>query len=173
MYGILLSFLFPCITNQETYEIHYYTISNNFIDSVRPDIDYIRKERIIESIYDSSVKYSINPLLVLSVMYHESNFKNVFGDSGNAVGYMQISIDTAQEMYPNLTRDELYDKLFYDVEFNVDTGVRFLRVLLDKYKIRGIAIKRYNGNGPAARKYSKKILKTFNMLYVIYSDYCP
>jgi hypothetical protein len=72
--------------------------------------------------------FSVNPLFLLTLIEHESNYKWVYGDSNKAVGFLQLHLNTAifvQKKY-NYILEEL--GLFYheipDIDFLNKTPVK-------------------------------------------------
>lgn len=99
---------------------------------------YILKEKFFPYKYKEYVdmysnKYNLDPLLVLSVIKTESKFDDDAHSHKNAVGLMQITVETgewaAKEMgYSSFSKDDLYDE-----EYNIRMGCWYLRRLNDTF----------------------------------------
>ena len=114
---------------------------------------YILKEKFFPYKYQEyvdkySLKYDLDPLLVLAVIKTESKFDDDAHSHKNAVGLMQITVETgewaAKEMgYTTFYKDDLYDE-----EYNIRMGCWYLRRLNDTFdKDLDLTIAAYNA-GP-------------------------
>ena len=80
-----------------------------------------------------SAKYNLDPLFVLAVIKTESKFDEDAKSHKNAVGLMQITVQTAEwaakEMgYSTFSKEDLYDE-----EYNIRMGCWYLRRLNDMF----------------------------------------
>lgn len=95
-----------------------------------------------------SAQYNLDPLFVLAVIKTESKFDDDAHSHKNAVGLMQITVETgewaAKEMgYSTFSKDDLYDE-----EYNIRMGCWYLRRLNDTFnKDLDLTIAAYNA-GP-------------------------
>lgn len=99
---------------------------------------YIIKENFFPYKYKEYVdfysnKYDLDPLFVLAVIKTESKFNDDAQSHKNAVGLMQITVETgewaAKEMgYTSFLKDNLYDE-----EYNISMGCWYLRRLKDTF----------------------------------------
>ena len=95
-----------------------------------------------------SKEYNLDPLFVLSVMKTESKFDDNAHSHKNAVGLMQITVETgewaANEMgYTTFSKDDLYDE-----QYNIRMGCWYLRWLGDMFdNDRDLMVAAYNA-GP-------------------------
>lgn len=114
---------------------------------------YIIKEKFFPYKYKEyvdtySAQYNLDPLFVLAVIKTESKFDDDAHSHKNAVGLMQITVETgawaAKEMgYSSFTKDDLYDE-----EYNIRMGCWYLRRLNDTFnKDLDLTIAAYNA-GP-------------------------
>lgn len=114
---------------------------------------YIIKEKFFPYKYKEyvdtySAKYNLDPLFVLAVIKTESKFDDDAHSHKNAVGLMQITVETgawaAKEMgYSSFTKENLYDE-----EYNIRMGCWYLRRLNDTFnKDLDLTIAAYNA-GP-------------------------
>ncbi|HDK26119.1 MAG TPA: hypothetical protein ENG48_03355 [Candidatus Atribacteria bacterium] len=70
-----------------------------------PHMSTWRTKFFTDTILQESSDLHLDPLLILALMKAESNYKNVFGDSGKAVGYFQLhknAVVFVQRFYPEL-----------------------------------------------------------------------
>ena len=114
---------------------------------------YVIKENFFPYKYQEYVdtyssKYNLDPLFVLAVIKTESNFDDDAHSHKNAVGLMQITVETGQwaakEMgFSTFSKDDLYDE-----EYNIRMGCWYLRRLNDIFnKDLDLTIAAYNA-GP-------------------------
>ncbi|EKQ50231.1 MULTISPECIES: lytic transglycosylase domain-containing protein [unclassified Clostridium] len=99
---------------------------------------YVIKEKFFPYKYKEYVdkyssQYNLDPLLVLAVIKTESKFDDDAHSHKNAVGLMQITVETgewaAKEMgYSTFTKEDLYDE-----EYNIKMGCWYLRRLNDTF----------------------------------------
>ena len=99
---------------------------------------YVIKEKFFPYKYQQYVdtyssKYNLDPLFVLAVIKTESKFDDDAHSHKNAVGLMQITVETgewaAKEMgFSTFSKDDLYDE-----EYNIRMGCWYLRRLNDTF----------------------------------------
>lgn len=99
---------------------------------------YVIKEKFFPYKYREYVdryssQYNLDPLLVLAVIKTESKFDDDAHSHKNAVGLMQITVETgewaAKEMgYTTFAKEDLYD-----IEYNIRMGCWYLRRLNDTF----------------------------------------
>ena len=99
---------------------------------------YVIKENFFPYKYQEYVdryssEYNLDPLFVLAVIKTESKFDDDAQSHKNAVGLMQITVDTgewaAKEMgFSTFSKDDLYDE-----EYNIRMGCWYLRRLNDTF----------------------------------------
>lgn len=99
---------------------------------------YVVKEKFFPYKYQEYVdayskEYNLDPLFVLSVMKTESKFDDNAHSHKNAVGLMQITVETgewaAKEMgYTTFSKDDLYNE-----QYNIRMGCWYLRWLGDMF----------------------------------------
>jgi len=100
----------------------------------------IRSGPLVDLIKKHSARYGVDPWLVYAVVEQESGFMNAAVSEKGAQGLMQLMPET-QETFG------VADP--FDSSRNIETGVRFLKRMLDKYKDERLALAAYNA-GPAA-----------------------
>lgn len=113
---------------------------------------YVIKEKFFpykyrEYVDKYSIQYNLDPLLVLAVIKTESKFDDDAHSHKNAVGLMQITVDTgawaAKEMgYSTFSKEDLYNE-----EYNIKMGCWYLKRLSDTFNDLDLAIAAYNA-GP-------------------------
>lgn len=101
-------------------------------------LKYVVKEKFFPYKYKEYVdryskKYDLDPLFVLSVIKTESKFDDSAHSHKNAVGLMQITVETgewaADKMgYSTFSKDDLYNE-----EYNIQMGCWYLRWLGDMF----------------------------------------
>ena len=91
-------------------------------------------ERIAMAIIDSSKRNHMDPKFVTAVFELESGFHNNAVSSAGALGIAQLMPETASY----LNADP------YNIESNIDGGVRYLKEMKDYWSDKGIGIYVYN-----------------------------
>jgi soluble lytic murein transglycosylase-like protein len=82
------------------------------------------REKIEQMIREVSARYRVDPALVRAVMQTESNWKSTAVSRKGALGLMQLEPGTAQALGVNNA---------FDPKQNLDGGVRYLHMLLERY----------------------------------------
>lgn len=105
-------------------------------------------------IYNKSVKYGFDPLMVTRLIKVESNFNHLAQSNKEAIGLMQITPSTARLYKFNHVTD---------IETNIDNGLYILRDKQNMYGTLELALLSYNGGHKAVKsrfnqKYANKIL---------------
>lgn len=96
-------------------------------------------DRIARAIAASCNKHGIDPYYVTAIMHTESTFRADAESSSGARGLMQIVRSTAAKL-------ELPWELAYDIELNIDAGVKYLAQHQKTYQGRfDLMASRYNG----------------------------
>jgi soluble lytic murein transglycosylase-like protein len=106
-------------------------------------------EELDGAIIAAADRYKIPRALVLAVMHTESNFNPMALSNKGASGLMQLMPGTAREMYVS----DLFDK-----QQNIEGGVRYLRVLANRFDgdmVKMVAA--YNAGPEAVVKYGGKV----------------
>ncbi len=97
-----------------------------------------RSGPIVDLIKRHAKKHRTDPWLVYAVVEQESGFYNAAVSRKGARGLMQLMPETQQTFGV---------KNPFDPDKNIETGVRFLRAMLDKYGDTRLALAAYNA-GP-------------------------
>ena len=90
--------------------------------------------------------------LALSVIWKETNYRNVKGDSGKSHGYMQVQPRWHKDRMKKLGVTDLMDP-----ESNFRVGCDFLAELLDRYPVV-YALSYYNSGKAKVSAYAEKVL---------------
>jgi len=140
---------------------------------------------LVDLVYQSSLAYGYDPLLMLAVIHVESVFEPEAlgryrdGNFSGALGLMQIKFETAQEVARDLgisleSRQELLNP-----EINVALGVAYLTRLIAKFNSLKLGILAYNqgpgiivesiaGKRPLSTRYYHKVLRSYYRLRQTY-----
>ena len=90
-------------------------------------------ERIASAIIDSSRRHHLDPKFVTAVFELESGFHNNAVSSAGALGIAQLMPDTAEYLHADP----------YNIESNIDGGVRYLKEMKDLWSNKGIYVYNY------------------------------
>ncbi len=103
--------------------------------------------------------------LALAVIFRESTYRNVNGDSGNSIGYMQIQPRWHQERMNRLGVTDLSDPLS-----NFRVGCDLLAELIEKYGSVEFALTCYNTGSPGTSGYANRVLAYMNETFLVEAD---
>jgi soluble lytic murein transglycosylase len=103
-----------------------------------------------------SGKYSIDPLLVLSVVREESRFDSEARSTAGALGLMQIIPRTAYRLDNNLKLGINGSYEMLDVKNNLHLGIFYLRNLINEFGSYSHALAAYNAGEATVRKWLQK-----------------
>ena len=114
---------------------------------------------------------ALDPLLVVSVMYVESGFREDAVSPKGAVGLMQVMPATAEW----LSRTYKIDGNINDPEDNITYGIAYLEYLMEKFEDLDKALMAYNV-GPfhvekmeeAGMRYLEKVKRTYFIYKLLY-----
>jgi soluble lytic murein transglycosylase len=105
---------------------------------------YIYKTKYIDFINTECAKYEINPTEILSIIKAESNFNPDAVSSKNAIGLMQITLETANWCCEIMNMDYVTKSDLCVPETNIKIGVYYYNYLLDRYNNINTALAAYN-----------------------------
>lgn len=105
-------------------------------------------------LYGACMEYEVPYELALAVVEQETNFRNVTGDDGASVGFMQI-----QERWWSGLMEEIGTRDLTDPEDNFRTGCAIIRKLMDKHGSVEDALTAYNRGKPGQSKYSRDVME--------------
>jgi soluble lytic murein transglycosylase-like protein len=150
---LLFPFLFSFAKNEENNNIRNY-------------FDVPLEEKIQDTLIDLCIKYEIDPVLILSIIKHESEFNANTISKKNKNG----SIDYGLMQINNINHDRLEKEIginnFLDPEQNIHAGIYMLSELLKRYELQEALIcynmgerkfKELSAQGIKATPYTKKI----------------
>lgn len=103
---------------------------------------------IAKSIYEISVKYNFNPLLVCALIKVESNFMTDAISDSYAYGLCQVRRFIARELAENIgIKWDGAEKTLFDPDKNIKIGLHYLALLYDDFGDMKLALTAYN-HGP-------------------------
>lgn len=111
-------------------------------------------------LYDACIEFGIGYELALAVVEQETSFRNVQGDGGDSVGYMQIQKRWWGDLMAEIGAEDLTDP-----KDNFRTGCAILRFLIDKYGTVEDALSSYNTGKPGQTRYSREVLEKMEKYY--------
>ncbi len=104
----------------------------------------IYKIEYSEYVYKYSEENNIDPLLTLSIIKAESNFKRNIKSSSGAIGLMQLMEATAVEEANEINEEVIVTEALYNPEMNIKIGTKYFAKLMKKYENTLIALAAYN-----------------------------
>ncbi|WP_296903827.1 transglycosylase SLT domain-containing protein [Thermotoga sp.] len=119
-------------------------------------------EDLWRTINEVARETNIDPILLVSVIDVESDFRNVIGLYGE-LGMMQIKKETARmvaNVYNLEPPESGWTELIWNYRLNIKYGAHYLKYLYNKFKDLRLALEYYNG-GNSRKAYAKKILETY------------
>ncbi len=120
-------------------------------------------EDLHKTILEISKKYDLDPLLLISLIMVESEFRFVVGSAGE-LGLVQIKPETAAFLAQKFGLKEPsygWESLLWDYNLNIEYGALYLKYLLDRTNGNLFkALELYNG-GSAKSEYANKIMKVY------------
>ncbi|WP_101513334.1 transglycosylase SLT domain-containing protein [Thermotoga sp. SG1] len=150
-------------------EINTITVKEWFKDLVRSrrasyrlksDDEFL--EDLWKTINEVARETNIDPILLVSVIDVESDFRNVIGLYGE-LGMMQIKKETAEmvaDIYNLEPPESDWTELIWNYRLNIKYGAHYLKYLYDRFNDLRLALEYYNG-GNRRKTYAKKILETY------------
>lgn len=120
---------------------------------------------IAKHIYQASREHGIDPRLVAAVAYRESSFRPQLVSRAGACGVMQLMPETARDL--GVTE-------IFDIEQNIDGGVRYLRMLIDVFEgDLDLVLAAYNAGPGTVERYRgiPPYRETVNYVRNVRSDY--
>lgn len=170
---LLMSFLMAFTNNQtlntETQQIEtIINLQNKKIDTInkiikdtRPDINQNDSYQLAQAIYNSSKKYNIDSVLLLSIAYVQSLFRKKIINR-NCVGFFQVNV-RIHKVSPNFINDTYQQA---DKAASI-----FADCMKAEYGNINRALSRYNGCRGAQTVYANKVLKKYNHFNNLYIQY--
>ena len=147
----------------------------NHGDCVLAHLDIPLSYEIQHYIYELSCEYNVDPILVMAIIQKESKCDpNTVGDSGNAIGLMQIQRKWHNERICRLKCDDMYDP--YQ---NILVGMDYLAELYEGDMTTEWVLMAYNGGRTWANKharigyttkYAREVLDIMDEFYEMIED---
>lgn len=103
-----------------------------------------KREDILRVVRAKARAYGIDSRLVQALIQVESNFKPGAVSNKGAQGLMQIMPSTGKELGMQKP---------FDMEDNIEAGVRYLRMQLDRFGSHALALAAYNAGPGAVERY--------------------
>ena len=89
-------------------------------------------------------EFGVDVSLVMAVIKAESKFDKNALSSANAVGLMQVKLQTANYMLQKLGESEISQQQLFDPQTNIKLGTKYLQYLLAKFQNVEVSICAYN-----------------------------
>ena len=105
-------------------------------------------------LYGACQEFEIDFELALAVIEQETDYRNIVGDDGASVGYMQI-----QDRWWSGLMEEIGARDLTEPEDNFRTGCAIIRKLMDKHGSVEDALTAYNRGKPGQSKYSRDVME--------------
>jgi len=118
--------------------------TSNMLQPLEVDLLMPPHERIYLYFQEYSEKYNVPLEFILKCAKLESNYsihnkdfspyEDRLVSSANAYSVLQVRVIAAKEVWPNLkkTDEQIAHLLRYDLRFNIETGVKYMRFIKDK-----------------------------------------
>lgn len=108
-----------------------------------------------EFVLSASQKNDVDSALVFSVIKAESKFNKNAKSKAGAIGLMQIKLSTANYMLDLEGEMLITENQLFQVENNIDIGVKYLKYLIKKFNNVNVAICAYNAGETIVRDWLK------------------
>jgi len=120
----------------------------NIVSSNNGQLESERIYAIAKSIYEISLKYNFNPLLICALIKVESNFIVDSVSDSYAFGLCQVRRFIAKELAENIgIKWDGAEKTLFDPQKNIKIGMHYLALLYDDFGDMKLALTAYN-HGP-------------------------
>lgn len=119
------------------------------VEHTKGKVPYAQAVKIVKAVHRYSHKHQVNPDVVFKIIQTESSY-NPKARGGSSVGLMQI--------IPRWHKDKIKGRNLYNVDTNVEVGVKILKEHLEKTggNVRK-ALWRYNASSKK-KQYAYKVL---------------
>ena len=129
------------------------------ITQVSSIVNEDERQQLAKAVYTYGKQYSIDPLILLSIIKIESNFRKTVTGYGNCYGYFQINLNV-HKVSKNFKND-----------VNEQTK-KACQIFSYYYKLYNGNLNKtlngYNGNASSKNKYAEKILRVYNNYKLVY-----
>lgn len=105
-----------------------------------------------DEIYTYSKEYNVNPALVASIINVESGYNEKAVSSKGAEGLMQVLPSTGEWLAGKI-KEEYYDGILLEGEFNIKIGTYYLGYLLEQFGDEKLAVCAYNAGQTNVKKW--------------------
>lgn len=129
---------------------------------------FVYKTAYMEFVQKSSKDYNVDIYLIFSVIKVESSFREKVFSNVGAVGLMQIMPETARYIQRDKNIDVNY---LLNPEKNIDTGVKYLAYLMDKFNGLDWVLSAYNAGETKVKGWIKEGLNIETIPYKETRDY--
>ena len=138
-----------------TYEPVVEAVAMEF-DPVRDDVplDAETQRLLYKACGETGIRYE----LALAVIWQETDFRNIVGDGGDSIGYMQVQPRWHSERMERLGVSDLADPYG-----NFLVACDFLSELLEKHDLTD-ALTKYNSGKTGNSQYAENVLNYMNIL---------
>lgn len=103
-------------------------------------------------LYGACLEFGVDYRLALAVIEQETGYRDLMGDGGESIGYMQVQEKWHGDRMALLGVEDLSDP-----EGNFRVGCHFLKECIDRYGLeKGLGF--YNGGVAAVTDYSREVL---------------
>ena len=133
--------------------LDHFRLLDDMAAQVNPDLPTWERRWWVQLILEAAYRWRVDPVLAMSVAITESGFRQEVVSRRGAIGIMQLMPITAQHFGIDP----------YDLEQNIDTGVRYLGDLLRRYGGNlSLALAAYNAGPSQVRNSVPAIRETRN-----------
>jgi soluble lytic murein transglycosylase len=135
---------------------------------------------LAQVILDESIRYGLDPALVLAIIETESSFRNGARSERNALGLMQILPTTGEDVARRIDIEWEGEASLYLPVVNIRVGTYYFNQLVERFDSVELALAAYN-RGPTAvnriigrgrtpsRTYSGKVLSNYRAIKPFFS----
>lgn len=106
-----------------------------------------------EIVNEYSKEYNLDPLFVLSVIKVESNFNPEATSNMGAMGLMQITKETGQDIANRIGDVNFKPEDLYNPKINIEMGCWYLNNLFREFQDKDLVIAAYNGGRGNVQKW--------------------
>ncbi len=114
-----------------------------------------------DEILRCSQAYSLDPVLVASVIRHESRYRSDVESVAGAIGLMQIMPETGAWIAEKLGRLDFTSEQLTNVDLNIEFGCWYLRHLFDRFPDQDVVLMAYNAGPTNANRWEGRLEEAF------------
>lgn len=101
--------------------------------------------------------YDLDPHIIASLINVESSYNHNAKSNKNAIGLMQIKIETANYLDEIFNRNYIAETELFNIEINIKYGCEYLRYLLNKFDDIFTSLASYNAGETRVRSWLNNI----------------